>query len=76
MTVPFGQQNEQFKSSLFLVLGNRIMTCFVAVACLLVRVATSDELLIRLQCCSHSCLLRKTSDITTCYACFCEAHTA
>ena len=42
MTVPFGQQNEQFKSSLFLVLGNRIMTCIVAVACLLVRVATSD----------------------------------
>ncbi|CAL5223690.1 g6242 [Coccomyxa viridis] len=35
MTVPFGHQNEHFKSSLFLVLMNRLMTCFVAIACLL-----------------------------------------
>ncbi len=39
MTVPFGHQNEHFKSSLFLVLMNRLMTCFVAIACLLVGMA-------------------------------------
>ncbi len=39
MTVPFGHQNEHFKSSLFLVLMNRLMTCCVAIACLLVRLA-------------------------------------
>ena len=40
MTVPFGHQNEHFKSSLFLVLMNRLMTCCVAIACLLVRMAS------------------------------------
>ena len=43
MTVPFGHQNEHFRSSLFLVLGNRLMTCLVAIACLLVRIAASNH---------------------------------
>lgn len=45
MTVPFGHQNEHFKSSLFLVLMNRLMTCFVAIACLLVRILSSGHLI-------------------------------
>jgi len=38
MTLPFGEAGETFKSSLFLVLCNRLMTCCVAIACLLVRI--------------------------------------
>lgn len=37
MTLPFGSEKETFESSLFLVLCNRIVTCCVAIGCLLVR---------------------------------------
>lgn len=37
MTLPFGEEDDKFESSLFLVLSNRIITCCVAILCLLVR---------------------------------------
>ena len=40
MTLPFGEEDDKFESSLFLVLSNRIITCCVAVFCLLVRSTT------------------------------------
>ena len=39
MTLPFGEDREKFESSLFLVLCNRLVTCGVAVICLMVGVA-------------------------------------
>ena len=40
MTLPFGENGEKFESSLFLVLCNRLVTCCVAIVCLLVCVAS------------------------------------
>lgn len=37
MTRPFGDEGDLFKYSLFLVLCNRLVTCVLAVGCLLVR---------------------------------------
>ena len=37
MTLPFGEEDDKFESSLFVVLSNRIITCCVAALCLLVR---------------------------------------
>ena len=41
MTLPFGENGEAFESSLFLVLCNRLVTCCVAIVCLMVCVACS-----------------------------------
>ena len=41
MTLPFGENGEKFESSLFLVLCNRLVTCCVAIVCLMVCVACS-----------------------------------
>ena len=40
MTLPFGENGERFESSLFLVLCNRLVTCCVAIVCLLVCTAS------------------------------------
>lgn len=66
MTVPFGHQNEHFKSSLFLVLMNRLMTCLVAIACLLVRITVLDH------CCNLSYRVVHTHKLLQCSRWHCE----
>ncbi len=44
MTRPFGEEGDTFKFSLFIVLCNRLVTCMLAVGCLLVSPLSSAPL--------------------------------
>lgn len=61
MTRPFGEDGDSFKFSMFLVLCNRLVTCVLAVCCLLVSCYPSAALdsccTNQLCCCCHAELL-------------------